>query len=459
MSDQISTATDARGLSVTGLTATQVKTYDQILNDIYHYVPGTVGQLESLLEEAPEFVLGNVLRGYSIMTDGSASGTTVAQGYLERARKLTSAVTERERLHITALGHWVSGEHEGRNAVWEEIIGKWPMDLLAYRQLTGALFWSGDKKRQLTAAIQTLPYWSPETPGYGLILGPLAFALEEAGRFALAERYAREALEIHATDLWSLHALAHVFEMQGRSKEGEAHIESVAGKLNDYNLFRGHIWWHLALFKMAQGKLDEVLGLVDKEIYPRTSLFYLDIQNAASMLSRLEFQGVNVGDRWDRIATASRETLGDHTVLFTVPHQAMALARSGEGTHIASALAQWKAAGNSTNGQSFLAASAAEAIADFHQGRFSGALEKLSPLRFELSGLGASHAQQDIYYQYMVMAAAELGDIPRTKSLLRERIANRAETEADWTAVQARLAEIENIRTKADASLVLRRGI
>lgn len=459
MSDQISTATDARGLTVTGLTATQVKTYDEILTDIYHYVPGTVGQLESLLEEAPEFVLGNVLRGYSVMTDGSASGTPLAQGYLERASELASGASERERLHIAALAHWIAGEQEARNAAWEEIIGKWPMDLLAYRQLTGTLFWSGDKKRQLAAAIQTLPHWSPDIPGYGLVLGPLAFALEEAGRFTLAERYAREALEINETDLWSLHALAHVFEMQGRNKEGETHIESVAGKLNDYNLFRGHIWWHLALFKMAEGKLDEVLALVDREIYPGTSRFYLDIQNAASMLSRLEFQGMNVGDRWERIAAASRETLTDHTVFFTVPHQAMALVRLGESSDIANALKQWKSAGKNGGNQSMLAACAAEAISDFHQGRFAPALEKLSPLRFELPALGASHAQQDIYYQYMVMAAAELGDMARTKSLLRERIANRAETDADWTAVQARLAEIEKVRSKADASLVLRRGI
>ncbi|EFO32635.1 putative TPR repeat-containing protein [Roseibium sp. TrichSKD4] len=459
MSKQLFSVTDARGLSVTGLSDTQIKTYDQILLDTYHYVPGTADELKSLLEEAPEFVLGNVLRGYSTMTDGSVSGKTVAQGYLENATKLTSGATPRERLHIAALGHWISGEHEARNAVWEDIIGKWPADLLAYRQLTGALFWNGDKKRQLAAAVQTLPYWSAEIPGYGLFLGPLAFALEEAGRFGLAERYAREALEINSTDLWSLHALAHVFEMQGRSTEGEAHIESVADKLNDYNLFRGHIWWHLALFKMAQGKLDEVLGLVDKEIYPGTSNFYLDIQNAASMLSRLEFQGVNVGDRWDRIAKASRETLSDHTVLFTVPHQAMALARSGEETHIANALDQWMSAGSNANGQSLLAAKVAEAIADFHLGRFSDALDKFARLRFELPDLGASHAQQDIYYQYMVMAAIEQEDIPRTKSLLRERIANRAETEADWTEARARLAEIERVESKAEAIMMLRRGI
>ena len=288
-------STDVQGLPLSGLNDDQVKIYDALLTDIYHYVPGTAGLLETLLEDAPDFVLGHVLRGYSVMTDGFKSGDGAARGQLQRAKTLISAATEREKLHVTALENWINGNFAGRNGAWEEIISQWPRDLLAYRQLTGTLFWSGDKKHQLTAALQTLQHWSPADAGYGLVLGPMAFALEEAGHYAKAEAYAKDALDINPTDLWSLHALAHVFEMQGRVKEGEARIEEVQDRLNDFNLFRGHIWWHLALFKMAQDKLDDALALVDQQIYPNSSTFYLDIQNAASALSRLEFQGVDVG--------------------------------------------------------------------------------------------------------------------------------------------------------------------
>ena len=90
------------------------------------------------------------------------------------------------------------------------------------------------------------------------------------------------------TDLWALHALAHVYEMQGRVSEREAAINAVAGKHKDFNLFRGHLWWHLSLFLLSQNKIDAVLDVFDSEIFPTQSTFYLDLQNAASLLARLE---------------------------------------------------------------------------------------------------------------------------------------------------------------------------
>jgi tetratricopeptide (TPR) repeat protein len=448
-------STDVRGLPLSGLNDDQVKIYDALLTDIYHYVPGTAGLLETLLEDAPEFVLGHVLRGYSVMTDGFKSGEGAARGHLQRAKTLISAATEREKLHVTALENWINGNFAGRNGAWEEIISQWPRDLLAYRQLTGTLFWSGDKKRQLTAALQTLQHWSPADAGYGLVLGPMAFALEEAGHYAKAEAYAKDALDINPTDLWSLHALAHVFEMQGRVKEGEARIEEVQDRLNDFNLFRGHIWWHLALFKMAQDKLDDALALVDQQIYPNSSTFYLDIQNAASALSRLEFQGVDVGDRWNRISEASEKTLGDHNILFTVPHQAMALARTSDEASLNRALQTW-AAGSDDSTESRLAAKAAEAMAKFQSKNYAQALEILYPIRFELAALGASHAQQDIYFQYMVMAASELSEFSKVRNLLRERIAARFETEDDFAKIKAKMTAIDSVSTKSDAAALLR---
>ena len=43
-------STDVRGLPLSGLNDNQVKIYDALLTDIYHYVPGTAGLLETLLE-------------------------------------------------------------------------------------------------------------------------------------------------------------------------------------------------------------------------------------------------------------------------------------------------------------------------------------------------------------------------------------------------------------------------
>ncbi len=116
--------------------------------------------------------------------------------------------------------------------------------------------------------------------------------------------------------------------MQGRTQEGISLLEESANFLNDYNLFRGHLWWHLAIFKYSSRAFDEVLELLDREIYPTSSSFYLDIQNGASLLLRLEAQGVSVGmERWERlssrfVANGSPKTQSG----FTTVHQVLAFA-------------------------------------------------------------------------------------------------------------------------------------
>src|SRR6516162_6762935 len=57
--------------------------------------------------------------------------------------------------------------------------------------------------------------------------------------------------------------------------------------------------------------------------------FVIDVQNAASMLFRLERQGLNVGNRWIEIADKAEQRIGDCLSAFTQPHWMMALAATG----------------------------------------------------------------------------------------------------------------------------------
>jgi hypothetical protein len=70
-----------------------------------------------------------------------------------------------------------------------------------------------------------------------------------------------------------------------------------------------HLWWHRSMFHLEQREFDAVLDLYDHKFRNLSSELttaqpdvYIDVQNAASMLFRLELQGVDVGDRWIEIA-------------------------------------------------------------------------------------------------------------------------------------------------------------
>jgi hypothetical protein len=210
--------------------------------------------------------------------------------------------------------------------------------------------------------------------------------------------------------------------MQGRKQEGTSLLEESGNFLKDYNLFRGHLWWHLAIFKYSARAFDEALELLDREIYPKNSAFFLDIQNAVSLMIRLEIQGVSVGtERWERLAQGALQTATQNTIWFTTVHQVFALQRTGHDAAVKATLDYANAQGDSGSLRARLAAQISEAAVAILEGENQQALDSLLSLRQDFGLLGASHVQQDIYQQLMIFAAMQLGDWPRIRQLLKER--------------------------------------
>jgi len=426
--------TDARGLALTGADAEAAERLDAVIDDIYYYRLGVGDRLDALLAEHPDFTMAQVQKGYSLMSEATLDVVPRARERLALAEALPA--NRRERLHQQALRAWIEQDLAVRAVAWEQILAEWPLDLLALRQHTGALFWTGEKRRQAEVSASVATHWGLDTPGRGHFLSAHAFAMEEIGQYAVAERCAREALAIQPQDLWALHGLSHVFEMQGRTEEGVDLLGEAARFLDDYNLFRGHLWWHLSLFRLTQGELDAALELFDREIYPEPSGFYLDVQNGASLLARLEFQGVDVGsDRWTRLAEGALKTSTQTTLWFTAMHQVMALTRSGRGPDAEAAL-EYLGRATASSAQAGLARELSLAAAMFCNNRPRETLDAMLRLRQRHGELGASHAQQDLYDQIMVMAALQLGDLPRVRQLLKARLSTRVWDAATWQALE-----------------------
>ena len=445
---------DVRGLAVTAPSSAAVGQFDALVDELYYYRPGVVDRLLELLDSFPDFPLAQVLVGYSLMTEGMLDAEPKARDRLRRAELLPA--NRRERLHQEALRAWLDGDLAARAQAWERILLEWPHDLLAFRQYTGTLFWVGDKRHQAEVVAGQASHWDAAIPGYGHFLSAKCFAMEEIGNYEVAEHAARDALHIQEQDLWALHGLAHVLEMQGRTEEGIELLEEAANFLNDYNLFRGHLWWHLSLFKFTRGRFDDVLELYDTEIYPHESTFYLDIQNGVSLLARLEFQGVNVGfERWERLAQASLVSATRCTLWFTAMHHVMALVRSGRESAANAALRYLQAAGEHST-QAALACELSRAAAAFYRGKPDEALARMLELRQRHGELGASHAQQDLYDQIMVVAAQRLADLPRLRQSLKARLSTRVWDTSSWQAFTRRSRLVDDIDDAADVRDALR---
>jgi hypothetical protein len=82
--------------------------------------------------------------------------------------------------------------------------------------------------------------------------------------------------------------------MQGRSAEGVKWLDYSPDQWAQKNPFKAHVWWHAALFFLAQGEYDRALHLYDHELCSVNSETYVDVSNQAALLKRLEMGGVDV---------------------------------------------------------------------------------------------------------------------------------------------------------------------
>jgi hypothetical protein len=217
------------------------------------------------------------------------------------------------------------------------------------------------------------------------------------------------------------------------------------------------------LFPLEGGDYDRVLALYDSEVKVDESGFYLDIQNAASLLLRLEFCGVDVGTRWRQLADIAEKRVEDHVFGFTDTHFMMALARDGRQSAAGALLESLRRFANVDDANSARPVASrvtipvCEAIGAYADKHFDRAVEVLLPLRAQWQELGASHAQRDIFTQILIEAAIGANRTTLARDLLAERSKLKPNSHYTWQryadALQAcgELEEARGARARAGA--------
>jgi len=426
---------DARGLALSTDSAAAAEAYDAAVSAYLAYRTDAAGHVARMLAADPDFALGCALQGYFAMLLSNRAYLPAATDALRRAEAGEARATARERLHVEALRCWTAGRLEGALAAWEGVLALAPTDILAVRLAHFLYFWLGEARRMRDSAARARSGWGEGLPGFGLLLGMQAFGLEESGDYAEAERLGRRAVALHPGDLWATHAVAHVLEMQGRTAEGVAWLEGLAPNWVQVNGFAHHLWWHLALYRIEQGALGEAESLYDREIRNLSSPLvanqadlYLDMQNAASLLWRLELMGADVGGRWTELADKSEARIGDHVLLFTLPHFLMALAAAGRWTAAERMLGELRAFAADSDGAlapivAAVCLPVCEAVLAYRRGEFARAADLLAPVRRQLRRIGGSHAQRDLFWQTLVDAELRAGRQAEARAHLREAMA------------------------------------
>ncbi|MBT9288133.1 tetratricopeptide repeat protein [Prosthecodimorpha staleyi] len=421
---------DRLGNPVTIADPIALAAWDRTIENVLSHAAATPASLAEALDREPGFALGQAARGIMLLTlaRGELRPAAAAALAAARASMAERSVTGREAAYADALAAWLDGRPGVAASRLEGVLTAHPHDVLALKLAHGIRFMMGDRDGMLAAIEARAGAFTAETPLAGYVMGCRAFALEEHGRFAEAERHGRQAVELAPRDAWGRHAVAHVMEMTGRVGEGIAFLSRSTAAWAHCNNFGPHMVWHLALMHLEAGAVDKVLALYDTGIRAERTDDYRDIANAASLLARLELDGVDVGDRWEEVGAIAARRVEDRQLVFADLHYLLALLRSGRrdaAGRLAQAVGQGDAGEYDGAVARLIGVPAARGLIAWQDGDPAEAARLLNAAHDDMVLVGGSNAQRDIFEQIRIECLIAAGRLDEAAAAAERRMAAR----------------------------------
>lgn len=443
--------------------AEAIERYDRAIDRLVRLHPEVVETTVGLVTEHPEVPMGQALVAYLHLM--STDQPDVATGAAAGAAVAAHAGNEREALHAEAIGQWSTGHLHAAARTLDDLLQRWPTDLLALNMGHLLDFATGDAANLRDRIARSLPAFDPAHPHHGFVNGMFAFGLEECGHYARAEAAGGAAVDRNPDDVWAVHAVAHVYEMEGRIDEGIHFLHDRVADWGSGNLFTVHNWWHLALYHLEAGSPAGALGIYDLEVHndssePRS----LELLDASAMLWRLRLDGVDVGDRFTNLAKVwDTWQTGEDWYVFNDAHAVVALCGAGRFDDAAAVIRRLEAyvsetpptSGSNVAMSSEVGLPVSRGILAFAQERYDDAVRELAPIPRIANRFGGSHAQRDLIVRTLTDASLRAGQHDLARALLAERLTMRESSVYGLTRLDQLLratGAVEDAARAADAA-------
>jgi tetratricopeptide (TPR) repeat protein len=349
---------------------------------------------------SPRFVAAHQLAATLLLYSRDPRDFREGSAVFARLAKLP--MDARERVHAGALQLAIEGDYRAARAAYDAILFDAPHDFLALWGSQLIDYYLGEPQALRLRAERVLPAWSAGHAGYHAVLAMHAFGLEECGDYAAAEKASRRALELEPRDLRALHALLHVFEMQGRPEEGLRRI----GARARHETLPNHLWWHAALFHLQADRPEAALGVYERWMRLGGLAELID---ASALLWRLSLAGMEVGAWFSALAGRWAPHAGDGYCAFNDLHATMAFVGAERWALAEQVLAAQERRLSYPHGANYemtrsVGLPACRALVAFGRGRYPLAERLLRALPPVAHRIGGSHAQR--YVLQLTRAAA-----------------------------------------------------
>ena len=323
---------DAYENPISTLSSEAGEAYDLGVHRFLGAEPGVETAFQTAIDADERFLLAHIGVAREMQLRGQPD---LVKRSLNRACELAVNVSDRERSHLNASALLLEGKSsEARAAVYEHV-KYWPKDVLIAQMCTsvfGLIGFSGLPGReaeQLTFVSQLIPHYGDNW----WLRAQLAFAQLEVGQLDEAAKNIDTAIDANPQSAHSMHIRAHLYYENMEDSAGLPHLTKFWKDYDPSGALYNHVSWHVGLWSLESGNVDQMWQVLDVDISPETSKGPpLNIlTDSVALLFRAELAGIDVTvDRWKALSSYALARFPKTGLGFADVHAAIAHARSGD---------------------------------------------------------------------------------------------------------------------------------
>ena len=355
-----------------------------------------------------------------------------AKESIQRAQSLAAGVTAREAKHIECIALFIAGNSPQSLALIREHLAEFPRDALMSR-LAQRHFMQGCSGAGVANFPEELFAMLTELePFYGddwSFLGQYAFAHHETGLLDKSYELARRSLDLCPTNAVASHSVTHVFFERGNANGGGDFLGNWLTAFDKRAPYHIHLSWHQALFELARGRYEQALGLY--ETYIRPSVLAKSagsLADSASLMWRMQvYSGVAPSVPWEEVRDQAAPAADRPGPPFRDAHAALAFAAAGDDEALGRMMDGLREIGHKGNAVAEeVTLPLVQGIHSFAQGDYSQAVRLIEPVAGQLTRLGGSHAQREVFEDTLLEAYLRAEQFDKAEAMLDSRLKRRA---------------------------------
>ena len=418
--------TDGYGLPITTTSEEALNWYNQGIHGILGFRQDTPDCFEKALAIDPNFHMARGHLGVHYFMEETAEALGKARDYLTQACEDLSGLTDRERDVLETLQAWAQGK--GRDAVqrMHAALETRPREAVLLQKLYFIYFMQGASEQLRDIITPIISHY--ENDSY--VQGMYSFALEENREFAKALEIGMRARELNSQDVWTLHALAHIYYETGAFAAGSKLLDEGIPQCEGVGFFRNHVVWHLALFEWEQGHYQKALSLYrEQSADPAELLIPPNLVDAVSLLWRLDLTGQKMTEEWKAVEPSLDRLRKVPTYMFNQMHCALGLTGAGRldwATEYLDALrARVKPERPGLVGE--VGVPLVEGLIAYAKGEYANCVDCLLPIKDKVIKIGGSHAQREVFADILLDACLQAKAYDEAIALLETKRRHRPE--------------------------------